>query len=169
MLKVVLLSVSHKPPEWLNLGVQDFSEKLSAFCQFKWVQLKASKKFSDQHLVKRDEESQMLLNFCEPRDCVILLDERGKSFTSLEFAKKLEQISGQSYARMVFVIGGAYGVHEDLKKRAQLIWSLSPLTFNHYLAQFVLVEQLYRGFSINAHHPYHNEALGKNPTKRRSS
>ncbi|MEI7973023.1 MAG: 23S rRNA (pseudouridine(1915)-N(3))-methyltransferase RlmH [Bdellovibrio sp.] len=159
MLKVVLLSISHKPPEWLSLGVQDFSERLNAFCQFKWVQLKATKKFSDRHLAKRDEESQMLLRFCEPRDYVVLLDERGKSFVSLEFAKKLDQISGLSFARVVFVVGGAYGVHEDLKKRAQLIWSLSPLTFNHHLAQLVLIEQLYRCLSLNAHHPYHNEAL----------
>lgn len=89
---------------------------------------------------------------------MILLDEKGKTFTSREFANYLEKkMSTSSGKRIVFLVGGAYGFHESIYSRANDKISLSAMTFSHQLIRQIFLEQLYRAFTIINNHPYHNE------------
>ncbi|MGE5327716.1 MAG: 23S rRNA (pseudouridine(1915)-N(3))-methyltransferase RlmH, partial [Thiobacillus sp.] len=89
-------------------------------------------------------------------DAVILLDEAGKLINSQDLSRKLTEYFNRS-KNIVFVIGGAYGVHDALFERADFIWSLSPLVFPHQLVRLILTEQIYRAQEIDAGHPYHHE------------
>ena len=86
-----------------------------------------------------------------------LLDERGKEFTSIGFSEKLNHLLQVSSKRIIFLVGGAWGIHETLKKRADLEISLSKMTFSHQMIRLFFIEQLYRAFSILNNEPYHNE------------
>jgi 23S rRNA (pseudouridine1915-N3)-methyltransferase len=88
---------------------------------------------------------------------LILLDEKGKMLSSPGLAKLIQQKANQSAHRIVFLIGGAYGVAEDIKAKAQFTWSLSELVFPHMLARLILAEQIYRACSILANEKYHHE------------
>ncbi|MNT79848.1 Ribosomal RNA large subunit methyltransferase H [compost metagenome] len=86
----------------------------------------------------------------------MLFDERGSVFDSIQFSKKVENILGSSKKRAVFVIGGAFGVNESVRSRADLKVSFSPMVMNHLMAQAVGMEQIYRAFTIIKKIPYHN-------------
>ena len=118
--------------------------------------LKPKKSSRDDAEYKRNEESKLLLEHLQTDDFIILFDEKGKSFDSIEFSKKIENALGCSKKRLIFIIGGAYGVNEEIKKRADLKVSLSVMTMNHIMAQVVSLEQIYRAFTIIKNIPYHN-------------
>ena len=88
---------------------------------------------------------------------LIVLDERGQHFTTRAFADQLVRFRAQETAQLVFVTGGADGIDPDLKARADLLWSLSRLTFPHMLARVILAEQIYRALSLGVGHPYHRD------------
>jgi 23S rRNA (pseudouridine1915-N3)-methyltransferase len=98
----------------------------------------------------------LLLSVLAKDDFIVLFDERGKTFNSIEFSKKVENILSSSKRRGVFIIGGAYGVSDEVRARAQLVVTLSPMVMNHLLAQTVALEQIYRAFTILKNTPYHN-------------
>jgi 23S rRNA (pseudouridine1915-N3)-methyltransferase len=102
------------------------------------------------------EEGRQILSRLQSGDCLILLDERGKLLSSPDVAKMIAQKANQGMSKLVFLIGGAYGVSEDVKARAQFIWSLSPLVFPHMLVRLILSEQLYRACTILRNEKYHH-------------
>jgi len=104
----------------------------------------------------REEETLRILEKIKPNDFVILLDERGKNISSPEFAKLLSNgfVNSQNF---VIVIGGAFGVTEELRKRANFVWSLSKLVFPHQIVRLVLIEQIYRAQEISSGGKYHHE------------
>jgi 23S rRNA (pseudouridine1915-N3)-methyltransferase len=99
------------------------------------------------------QEAVQLLSKINPQDYVILLDERGKQLSSEKFAHKLASIHHKT---CVFIIGGAYGVDDSVRERADFVWSLSELVFPHQLVRLILAEQLYRAHCIQSSHPYHH-------------
>lgn len=103
----------------------------------------------------REEESRAIFSRLDSQDTVILLDERGKLLDSPALSRMLSSYI-ESSRHIVLVIGGAYGVSEELQSRADLVWSLSPLVFPHQLVRLLLIEQLYRAQEIAAGHPYHH-------------
>ena len=102
----------------------------------------------------KNAESEQILARIKPDDYVILLDETGQLLSSPELATRLEAQRGQA---IVCIIGGAYGVNQAVKQRANLIWSLSKLVFPHQIVRLILIEQLYRAQCIINHHPYHHQ------------
>lgn len=92
-----------------------------------------------------------------PHDILVLLDERGRSFNSREFANYLERLQGQSIQKLVFLAGGAFGFDTSIRARSKESISLSPMTFNHQLVRVVFLEQLYRAATILGGHPYHHD------------
>ena len=104
----------------------------------------------------REEETQRILAKIKPSDFVILLDERGKNISSPELAKMLSNgfVNSQNF---VIIIGGAFGVSEELRKRANFVWSLSKLVFPHQIVRLVLIEQIYRAQEISSGGKYHHE------------
>ncbi|MDJ0838547.1 MAG: 23S rRNA (pseudouridine(1915)-N(3))-methyltransferase RlmH [Acidobacteriota bacterium] len=104
----------------------------------------------------REKESRKILDALDSRDFVVLCDERGKGQSSPELARFLEQRERDA-RRPVWIIGGAMGVSAALRQRADFMLSLSKMTLPHALARVVLLEQIYRAFTIKAGHPYHHE------------
>ncbi|MNL45567.1 Ribosomal RNA large subunit methyltransferase H [compost metagenome] len=118
--------------------------------------MKAKKSAREDADFKRNEESELILKNVNSDDYLILFDERGTSFDSIKFSQKVENILGSSKKRAIFVIGGAFGVNEDVRKRADLKVCLSPMVMNHLMAQAMSLEQIYRAFTIIKKIPYHN-------------
>ena len=120
-------------------------------------------KFADvEHIVinpsqNRDEFVLAWLEKRSPRAFLTLLDESGKSFESREFAGRVEKIQDSSPSEWIILCGFEHGFGESVKKRAGLIWSLSPLTFPHEMAAAIAAEQIFRAFTILKKHPYHND------------
>jgi 23S rRNA (pseudouridine1915-N3)-methyltransferase len=105
----------------------------------------------------RQHEGALLLDSC-PKDAVLVaLDERGKALASLEFAQRLGQWRDGGARDLAFLIGGAEGLSESVKRRAALVLSLGPATWPHFLARGMLLEQIYRAETLLAGHPYHRE------------
>lgn len=98
----------------------------------------------------------MILDMLTKEDHLIALDERGKMLDSLQLAQMIQQCANESIKNLIFLIGGAYGIHPDVLKRAQFKWSLSALTFPHQLVRLILAEQLYRACTINRNEKYHH-------------
>jgi 23S rRNA (pseudouridine1915-N3)-methyltransferase len=111
-------------------------------------------------LSEREGQDRALSKWLEKRGSrtyLTILDERGKSFTSRELAARVEKIRDGSHSEWVIAVGGAHGYGSELQSRAQLLWSLSPLTFPHDLAAAVAAEQIFRSLAILNKHPYHND------------
>jgi 23S rRNA (pseudouridine1915-N3)-methyltransferase len=156
-LKIVLLTIVSNNEPWFQKARELYTEKINYMAKFEVEAIKASKIDRANAEQKKKLESEMLLKALKPNDFVVLLDERGKALDSLRLAQWFERENSQSTSkRMVFIIGGAFGVDEDIKKRAQLTLQLGPWTLNHLVAQTVLLEQIYRMLTIIKGLPYHN-------------
>lgn len=105
----------------------------------------------------KEKEGELILKNIRPSDEVVLLDEHGKEYRSVTFAKMLEEKMSRSGRDLVFVIGGAYGFSGDVYTRADSKISLSQMTFSHQIVRTIFAEQLYRAFTIIKGEPYHHE------------
>lgn len=133
-----------KLPKWLEEGVHHYLKQMR---NITITTLKTSNK---------SKENNELLKRLNKNAYLVVLDEKGEGFTSTEFAGKIKSLLQQTNT-IEFVIGGADGLSEEIKSQADWVLSLSSATMPHTLARLVLVEQLYRAFSINNNHPYHRE------------
>lgn len=155
-MKFVLYNLATAKEAWADEAARLYTQKISHFNPFEIQTLKPKKSSREDAAVKKKEESELILSSLSNDDFVILFDERGKSFNSIEFSKKMESVLSSSKKRAVFIIGGAYGVSDEVRSRAQLVVTLSPMVMNHLLAQTVALEQIYRAFTIIRNLPYHN-------------
>ena len=105
----------------------------------------------------KKEEAKLFLNIIENTDWVVLLDEKGKQFTSREFAQKLDSYQNNSIKKICFLVGGAYGFSEEMYQRANEKISISKMTFTHQMIRLFFVEQIYRADQILQGKPYHND------------
>jgi 23S rRNA (pseudouridine1915-N3)-methyltransferase len=106
---------------------------------------------------QKEKEGELILKQLQPTDELILLDEKGKDFRSLEFAKYLQKKMTSGIKQLVIAIGGPYGFSEEVYKKSNGKISLSKMTFSHQMIRLFVVEQLYRGFTILKNEPYHHE------------
>ena len=107
--------------------------------------------------MKKEKEGQLILEQVNNGDVLILLDEQGKEFSSVEFAKWIEKKMIAGIRQLVFVVGGAYGFSEAVYQRADHKISLSRLTFSHQMVRMIFAEQLYRAMTIIKNEPYHHD------------
>jgi 23S rRNA (pseudouridine1915-N3)-methyltransferase len=155
-MKFVLYNLATAKEPWADEASRLYSQKINHFNPFEIQTLKPKKSAREESALKKKEESELILSSLATADFVVLFDERGRSFNSLEFSKKIEAILMSSKKRAVFIIGGAYGVSDEVRARADLAVSFSPMVMNHLLAQTVALEQIYRAFTILKNIPYHN-------------
>lgn len=155
-MKILLLAIGRRHDPDLKAAIETYTGRINHYAPAAWQLLEPSKGKMDEATTRRTE-SEALAKELQPDDYVILLDERGKQLASPDLARLLELQQQQATRRLVFIIGGAYGVDQTLRQRAQLVWSLSPLVFPHQLVRLILTEQLYRGFTIVGGEPYHHE------------
>ena len=149
---ITVVAVGKKHEDWVQSGIERYQKRLRRPFNIEWVLLPHS---SRQGLQARQEESERIIARLSSRDFVLLLDEVGKNISSPQLATTLQtaQANGQS---IVIIIGGAYGVSEQLHQRANLVWSLSRLVFPHQLVRLILTEQLYRAQNITEGGSYHH-------------
>jgi 23S rRNA (pseudouridine1915-N3)-methyltransferase len=158
MSKLRILAVTEGKEAWLNIATEVYSKKLKHFCDFEMVAIKPYKEARSQVSEKIVKESESILKKIDTKDVVFLCDLRGKQLSSLQLSQQLEKATvAHSSKPLVFVIGGAYGVDEGLLARAQYKIKFSEMTLNHHVAMVLLLEQLYRAFTIQKKIPYHNE------------
>jgi 23S rRNA (pseudouridine1915-N3)-methyltransferase len=151
-LKIIAI---HELKNWAAEAFEEYAKRLSAPFALQHLSVRA-----DKHSPNKEErlahEAKGILKQIAPGDWVVLCDERGKSPTSIAFSKSLvEKLS--SYRNVCFIIGGADGVHDLIRQRANEMLSLSSFVLPHVLARVVLIEQIYRAYSLSTKHPYHRE------------
>ena len=151
MIRIIAIGKRHE--DWVSNGIERYQKRLKKPFAVEWVLLPHSAK-SD--LQARQSESQAILARLSPSDYVVLLDETGHLHDSPALSGLLTSAFSRD-AHITIIIGGAYGVNEEVQARAQIVWSLSPLVFPHQLVRLLLIEQLYRAQEIAAGHPYHHE------------
>jgi 23S rRNA (pseudouridine1915-N3)-methyltransferase len=155
-MKVALLWVGKTNEAYLKEGMTIYAKRLKHYVSTEVIEIKDIKKFSDQDDLK-DKEGKEILNKLKPEDFVVLLDEKGKSLTSVGFSKLLSKHQVNGTRRMVFIIGGAFGFSVELYDRADQLLSLSAMTFSHQMIRLFFYEQIYRAFTIIRNEKYHNE------------
>jgi 23S rRNA (pseudouridine1915-N3)-methyltransferase len=152
-MRITIIAVGKALDSELAGLAQQYEKRLQPYAKIDWKLLPASE-HSEQQLVRKTE-SASISGLLKPSDVVVLLDERGQQQTNQELALTFEKLAG-AQGRLVLIIGGAYGVGEALRTRAQFVWSLSKLVFPHRLVRIMLLEQLYRTFMVQRGHPYHH-------------
>lgn len=153
-MKISFLSVGKAHESYINEGVINFTKRIGHYYPVHW-QLIAPSKLKEPSQIKK-AEAISILKTIDATDILILLDETGKMLSSPQLAQFIQQKANQSAQNLVFLIGGAFGVDTTVKKRAQIVWSLSDLVFPHMLVRLILAEQVYRACSILANEKYHH-------------
>ena len=142
-------------PAWVREAYTEFNKRLPHDLRLNLVEIPPSTRGKSFSSAKITAEECKRIRAAIPDDSwIIVLDEKGRQFDSLSLAKMIAAWQQQG-RKITFVIGGADGLHDNLKKSADLVWSLSPLTMPHALVRVVLAEQVYRAWSILNNHPYH--------------
>lgn len=157
-MNIRLLLVGKTEEAYLKQGIQLYSDRLGHYCKFSIVEipeLKNAKSLSREQIKTR--EGELILKSISTSDYLVLLDERGKMFTSVEWARDMEKKFLYSSRDITFVIGGSYGFDAAVYERADEKISLSKMTFSHQLCRVIFLEQLYRMFTIIKGEPYHHE------------
>ena len=157
-MKIKLIVVGKTNTAYLKTGESDYEDRLKHYCKFQEFlipQIKNGGKLS--HKALKIKEEKLILKNIDPMDYVILLDEKGKSFSSIDFSNLLNQKLIDSNKRLVFVIGGAFGFSEEVYHRADSKLSISKMTFSHQMIRLIFKEQLYRAFTILKGEKYHHE------------
>lgn len=157
-MKISFLTVGKTTFPFVKEGVDIFIKRIKHYTTFEYIEipeLKNTSSLSKEQIKER--EGDLILKHLRNTDKVILLDERGRSFTSIEWSKEIgrEIISGTK--SIVFIVGGAYGFSQSVYDRADGKLSLSSMTFSHQIIRLFFIEQLYRAFTIIKGEPYHNE------------
>ena|SRR5437763_1068493 len=148
-----------KPHEsYVEKGVEDFTRRIENYYPVTW-RLFNLKKNSGTFLPDRlkHEESELIRNSLKPEDWLVSLDEKGRQLSSRKLATFIQERGNESVKKLIFLIGGAYGLDDMVLKKSKFIWSLSELTFPHQLVRLILTEQIYRACSIGRNEKYHHE------------
>lgn len=146
MIRIIAIGKKHDK-DLINI-VERYQQRLRPPFGVQWLLLPYSAHEGDR---ARDEESAAIMRHISNSEKVILLDERGRQMTSVEFSAELQKDS------VTIIIGGAYGVNDELRRRANIVLSLSKMVMPHQIVRLVLIEQIYRAQAIANHHPYHHE------------
>jgi 23S rRNA (pseudouridine1915-N3)-methyltransferase len=150
---IQIISIGKASDHSIQDLINEYEERLKAYCKLDWVIMPPAK-LADASAAVADE-SQRLLRAIKPNDIAVLLDERGTIVSNQQFAVQLEGWLGQQ-GKLVIIIGGAHGVTDEVRSRANFVWSLSKLVFPHRIVRLILTEQIYRAFAIIHNHPYHH-------------
>ncbi len=159
MLTVNIICVGSLKEQYWRDACAEYAKRLGGFCKFGIIEVPESrlpKSYSDADIAKViSGEGTRILEKIPSGSFVAAMCIEGRELSSTQLAARLEQIALGGKSRVDFIIGGSYGLSEDVKRRADLRLSMSPMTFPHQLARVMLCEQIYRAFSINADTKYH--------------
>lgn len=156
-MKLWILAVGHKMPAWVNEGFAEYTKRMPREARIELVEIKPEKRDGGKTREQVHEAERKRIEAALPADCVrVVLDEHGQNWSTLELSDNMKDWMGGG-RDVAFVIGGADGLHPEVKRSAGRLWSLSRLTLPHGLVRVVLAEQLYRAVTVIQNHPYHRE------------
>lgn len=156
-MKLQLWSVGKPNESFVKEGIELFTKRIGNYFPVEWNIIPPPKNAGAMTAIElKQKEGEQLMSLLKKEDFLFLLDESGKQFSSEGIAGFLQQRANESTKRLVFLIGGAYGVSQEVFKRSDQTWSLSQLVFPHQLVRLILAEQLYRACSIIRNEKYHH-------------
>lgn len=153
-MNIRVLMLGKNKDDYLDEAIGDFLKRLRPFCQLEMVYIKDERVHDDVKKILKIE-SERLREVIKPGEWVIVLDDKGKSFSTEKLSQQFSEWKDRGKDKFVIIIGSAHGLAEDFKKDANLLLSLSPLTMNHQIVRLVLLEQLYRIFTLQRGMKYH--------------
>ena len=157
-MKFQFWSIGKNNESYVKSGVEDFTKRISNYFKVDWTIIPVPKNagmMSEVDLKKK--EGEMILQWLDREDYLVVLDERGKQLTSEGLADFIQARANESTKKIVFLVGGAFGVDDIVLKRANFKWSLSQLVFPHQLVRLILAEQVYRACTIIKNEKYHHK------------
>lgn len=157
-MKITLVAIGKTDADYFVKAINEYKNRLSHYIPFEIEiipDIKNVKNLSE--IQQKEKEGELILKILQAGDYLVLLDEKGKEFTSMQFSAYLEKKMHTVPKRFVFVIGGPYGFSENVYKAASEKISLSKMTFSHQMIRLIFVEQVYRAMTILKNEPYHHE------------
>lgn len=157
-MKITLIAIGKTEDKYLIEGIDKYLNRLKHYINFNLIiipDVKNTKNLTEAQ--QKSKEAELILKQLNNSDVVVLLDEKGKKFSSVQFSQYVNKQMVGSVQNLVFIIGGPYGFDEHIYKRANGSISLSDMTFSHQMVRLFFVEQLYRAFTILKNEPYHHE------------
>ena len=157
-MNIKLIAIGKTDNKNLQSLIEEYQKRLSFYIKFELEiipDIKNGKNLSESQ--QKEKEGEFILSKIAPTNQLILLDENGKTFSSIEFSAELQKKMNTGVKTVVFVIGGPYGFSETVYAKAQAKISLSQMTFSHQMVRLFFIEQLYRGFTILKNEPYHHQ------------
>ena len=156
-MQIDLIAVGKKMPAWIESGFKEYKKRLPKNINFKLIEINPairSKNNSADNYKQKEQEN--IISALAANSLIIALDEKGKSISSTKLAKKLQTWNDENQ-HISLIIGGADGLSDEIKNKANELWSLSEMTLPHGLVRVMVAEQIYRAWSITQNHPYHRE------------
>ncbi|MBT3871756.1 MAG: 23S rRNA (pseudouridine(1915)-N(3))-methyltransferase RlmH [Flavobacteriaceae bacterium] len=156
-MKIKLLAIGKTDSKDLQALIEEYSKRLGFYVSFNFEiipDIKNAKNLSEKQ--QKIAEGNELLKRIEKSDTMIILDEKGNTFSSVQFSEFLQKKMNSGLKNLIFIIGGPYGYSEEMYQRATGKISLSTMTFSHQMVRLFFIEQLYRGFTILKNEPYHH-------------
>lgn len=157
-MNIVLLTVGKTRTPYVAEGIDEYLKRLRRYVPYEIMEIpdvKNAGKISREE--QKEAEGNLILAALSSSDHLMLLDERGRQYTSLEFSSRLQGIMASGKKRLVMAVGGPYGFSQAVYSRANELLSLSKMTFNHEMVRLFITEQVYRAMSILRGDPYHHE------------
>lgn len=157
-MEITLIVIGKTNAKYLIEGLDEYTRRLKHYISYNiniLPDIKNTKNLSEEQ--QKETEGKLILNALKPGDFIVLLDERGKEFSSMQFSDYLQRKMNSGLRRLVFVIGGPYGFSKDVYNKADEKLSLSKMTFSHEMIRLFFTEQIYRAMTIIRGEPYHHE------------
>ena len=157
-MKAVLIAIGKTDAQYFKEAIEEYKKRLIHYLPFDVElipDLRNTKNLSEEQ--QKAKEGELILKSLQAGDYIVLLDDKGKEYTSMKFAQYIEQKMHSVPKRLVFIIGGPYGFSDDVYNKANEKLTLSRMTFSHQMVRLIFVEQLYRAMTIINNEPYHHE------------
>lgn len=158
-MNINIIAIGKIKEKFTKEAIKEFQKRLSRYCKLNIVELedeKAPQNLSQKDMdIIKDKEGERILNKLNPSSYIIALDIKGKSLSSEDFSKKMEDLMVEGNNHITFIIGGSIGLSKEVLSKCNYKLSFSKMTFPHQLMRLILLEQIYRGFRIMKNEPYH--------------
>ena len=157
-MKIQLWSIGKTHESYVREGVEEFTKRISKYYPVEWKIISSARQTvnTEEDNIKKNE-AHTIMQALQKDDYLVLLDENGKQISSPQLALFIESRANSSVRQVIFLIGGAFGVDENIKTRANFTWSFSQLVFPHQLVRLMLAEQIYRACTIIRNEKYHHQ------------
>lgn len=155
---IEIWSIGKDNESFIDTGIEYYFKKIKPYNSVELVVITPSKKLATTDIERTKQyEEELILKKLDKSHYLVLLDEKGKQLNSMQWSQQFQQMMNHGVKTLVILIGGAYGVSDNVRKQAKQVWSLSPMVFPHQLVRLIVSEQVYRSFSILNNSPYHHE------------